>query len=272
MPELPEVQTVLATLEHLILNKEIEQISILSPSVVEGDHEEFVSKLLHRHFQGFKRRGKYLIFEMEDVSLVSHLRMEGKYFVMKSEEPVLKHTHVIFHFTDGTDLRYHDVRRFGRMHLMEKSEDYRDFHGLGPEPFSDEFNGLALWKMTRQSSRSLKMTLMDQSVVAGIGNIYADEVCFRSGLRPQTKVSKISRARWMQIVQHVRDVLREAIEHGGSTVRSYTSSLGVTGRFQLQIDVYGRENEPCHKCSTLIKKVKHGQRGTHYCPNCQRRL
>ena len=272
MPELPEVQTVLATLEHLILNKEIEQISILSPSVVEGDHEEFVSKLLHRHFQGFKRRGKYLIFEMEDVALVSHLRMEGKYFVEKQNDPIRKHTHVIFHLDDHTDLRYHDVRRFGRMELMEKSEDYRDFHGLGPEPFSDEFNALDAWKKCRNAKRSLKMTLLDQSFVAGIGNIYADEICFRSHLRPETQVSRISRKRWELIVESARAVLLEAIEHGGSTIRSYTSSLGVTGLFQLQIDVYGREGEPCHVCGSTIKKVRHGQRGTHFCPTCQRRI
>lgn len=272
MPELPEVQTVISTLEHMISRREISDIEILSPDVVLHDPDEFKSRLLHRHFLGFKRRGKYLIFEFEDVALVSHLRMEGKYFVESSDAPVRKHTHVLFHFTDGTDLRYHDVRRFGRMELIEKSDEYRDFHGLGPEPFSEEFNAVSCWKKTRTSQRSLKMTLMDQSFVAGIGNIYADEVCFRSGIRPESKVSKISKARWELIVRNAKDVLSEAIEHGGSTVRSYTSSLGVTGLFQLHIDVYGREGEPCPRCGTAIKKIRHGQRGTHYCPKCQRRL
>ena len=271
MPELPEVQTVLSTLEHMISKRQIKDIEILSPVVVEHEENEFKSRLVGRHFLGFKRRGKYLIFEMEDVALVSHLRMEGKYFVEDSHTPVRKHTHVIFHFTDGSELRYHDVRRFGRMELIEKSEDYRNFHGLGPEPFSEEFNANYAWTTTRKSSRSLKMMLLDQSFVAGIGNIYADEVCFRSGLRPETKVSRISKARWHSIIENARSVLSEAISHGGSTIRSYTSSLGVTGLFQLKIDVYGRENQPCHKCGTLIKKVRHGQRGTHFCPVCQRR-
>ena len=116
------------------------------------------------------------------------------------------------------------------------------------------------------------MTLLDQSFVAGIGNIYADEISFRSRIRPETQVSKISKKRWAMIVENSRAVLSEAIAHGGSTIRSYTSSLGVTGLFQLQIDVYGREGEPCHVCGSIIKKVRHGQRGTHFCPACQRRL
>lgn len=272
MPELPEVQTVLSTLEHMIAHRTIESIEILSPDVVQCDHDEFLRRLIHRSFTSFKRRGKYLLFEMEDVTLVSHLRMEGKYFVEKQSDPVRKHTHVIFHLNDGTDLRYHDVRRFGRMELIEKSEDYRDFHDLGPEPFSDEFNALYAKEKTRNLKRSLKMTLLDQGFVAGIGNIYADEICFRSGIRPETLVSKISKKRWHEIVENARAVLNEAIEHGGSTIRSYTSSLGVTGLFQLQIDVYGREGQPCHVCGTAIKKVRHGQRGTHFCPACQRRL
>jgi len=272
MPELPEVQTVLSILEHMISNRKILSVKVLSPDVVQMNPDEFSSRLTERHFLGFKRRGKYLIFEMEDCALVSHLRMEGKYFVEDSTAPIRKHTHVIFHLDDGTDLRYHDVRRFGRMELIGKSTDYREFHGLGPEPFSKEFNAMYAWNYTRKSKRSLKMTLLDQSFVAGIGNIYADEICFRSGLRPESRVSKISKARWEVIVQCAVDVLSEAISHGGSTVRSYTSSLGVTGLFQLQIDVYGRENQPCHICGTPIKKVRHNQRGTHFCPVCQRRL
>ncbi len=272
MPELPEVQTVLMTLQHMIANRKIVSVKVLSPDVVLMDPDDFSSRLKGKHFLGFKRRGKYLIFEMEDVAFVSHLRMEGKYFVEDSNAPVRKHTHVIFHLDDETDLRYHDVRRFGRMELIDKSADYRDFHGLGPEPFSDEFNSVYAWNYSRKSKRSLKMTLLDQSFVAGIGNIYADEICFRSGLRPESNVSKISKKRWEGIIQCAREVLNEAIAHGGSTVRSYTSSLGVTGLFQLQIDVYGRESQPCHRCGTPIKKVRHAQRGTHFCPVCQRRL
>lgn len=272
MPELPEVQTVLSTLEHMIQHRQITSVEIISPAVVLCDLHEFDLRLKGQHFREFKRRGKYLIFEMDDIALVSHLRMEGKFFVEQKNDPMRKHTHVIFHLDDGTDLRYHDVRRFGRMELIEKRDDYREFHGLGPEPFSAEFCADYAWKMTRKSSRSLKMTLLDQSFVAGIGNIYADEICFRAGLRPETRASRISKARWALIVQCANEVLKEAIEHGGSTVRTYTSSLGVTGLFQLVIDVYGREGKPCHVCGTAIKKIRHGQRGTHFCPVCQRRI
>ena len=272
MPELPEVQTVLSTLEHLIQGKQIKSIEVLSADVVLMDAAEFEQRLMGKHFQSFKRRGKYLIFEMEDVALVSHLRMEGKYFVEKTEDPVRKHTHVLFHFTDGTDLRYNDVRRFGRMELMEKQSDYNDFHGLGPEPFSEQFTAQYAYSCAKKSKRSIKMMLLDQSFVAGIGNIYADEICFRSKIRPESKACRISKARWETIIQSAHDVLSAAIDAGGSTVRSYTSSLGVTGRFQLCIDVYGRENEPCHICGTPIKKIVHGQRGTHFCPVCQRRI
>lgn len=272
MPELPEVQTVLSTLERMISSRKIKSIDVLSPDVILCDVDGFKERLKGRSFVSFKRRGKYLIFEMEDVALVSHLRMEGKYFVEDRNDPIRKHTHVIFHLDDGTDLRYHDVRRFGRMELIEKDDDYRQFHGLGPEPFSDEFNALYGWNFCRNAKRSIKMTLLDQSFVAGIGNIYADEICFRCGIRPESRASKLSRKRWEALVMHTQEVLSEAITHGGSTIRSYTSSLGVTGLFQLQVHMYGRENQPCHVCGTSIKKVRHGQRGTHYCPVCQRRL
>ncbi len=272
MPELPEVQTVLSTLEHMIQNRKIVSVDVISSDVILHDEDDFKKAVIGRHFLSFKRRGKYLIFELEDAALVSHLRMEGKYFVEKTTDPIRKHTHIIFHLDDETDLRYHDVRRFGRMELIEKDTDYRSFHDLGPEPFSSEFCADYAWNHTRNSKRSLKKTLLDQSFVAGIGNIYADEICFRAALRPETAVSRLSKARWNTIVSCARDVLSEAIEQGGSTVRSYTSSLGVTGLFQLKIDVYGREGEPCHKCGSPIKKIRHGQRGTHFCPVCQRRL
>ncbi len=272
MPELPEVQTVLSTLEHMIKGRKIVSVDVLSSDVVCHNIDEFKSAVEGKHFLSFRRRGKYLIFELEDIALVSHLRMEGKYFVEQQSDPIRKHTHVIFHLDDKSDLRYHDVRRFGRMELIEKSIDYRSFHDLGPEPFSNEFNAEYAWNKTRKSKRSLKMTLLDQSFAAGIGNIYADEICFRSKLRPETEACRLSKARWETVVSCAKDVLSEAIEQGGSTVRSYTSSLGVTGLFQLKIDVYGREGKPCHKCGSPIKKIRHGQRGTHFCPVCQRRL
>ena len=270
MPELPEVETVVRTLENLIKGRKIVNVNILHSNIISMDDDKFCEIVINQTFRDFKRRGKYILFELDYVTLVSHLRMEGKYFYQSKEDEIGKHTHVIFDLDNGMQLRYDDVRKFGRMELIELQPDYRVFKKLGPEPFDDVFNLQYIKKYISKSNKNLKIMLLDQSFVAGIGNIYADEICFRSKLLPQTLLSHISDEKWKIIIEETRNVLNEAILNGGSTIRSYTSSLGVNGLFQLKIDVYGRANEKCHRCDEKIVKIKLNQRGTHYCPNCQK--
>lgn len=271
MPELPEVETVVRTLEHLIQGRQITAVKALYPKIISGQEECFIERLQNQHFNQFLRRGKYLIFQMDDCYLVAHLRMEGKFYLRKKEEPWDKHTHLLFYLTDGSRLDYHDTRKFGRMELLELTSDLDQFKGLGPEPFSEAFNEVYIKEKVKNRNTPLKSMLMDQHFVAGIGNIYADEICFAMGLHPLTPVKRLTKPKRQQLIDVTCAILKKAIEAGGSTIRSYTSSLGVTGLFQLQIEVYGQENKPCPRCGTPIKKIKVAQRGSCFCPHCQRR-
>lgn len=268
MPELPEVETVLRTLERQIKDLEIKDIKILYKRIVECSESTFKKKLIGQHFRSFKRRGKYLLFEMDDITLVSHLRMEGKYFLQTSDEEVNKHTHVIFKLSNGIELRYNDVRKFGRMELIPKEKDYKVFKDLGPEPFSDDFNLDYCKKFVLNYNHSSKELLLNQSFVAGIGNIYADEILYASKIHPLTKSILLSDNDFKNIIKYTRIILSNAIKAGGTTIKSYTSSLGVTGRFQLSLNCHTVKS--CKKCKSDIKKIRVGGRGTYYCPSCQK--
>ena len=268
MPELPEVQTVLDTLETKIKNRKIVNIKILYKPIVECSDRAFRNKLIGQHFRNFKRRGKYLLFEMDDITLVSHLRMEGKYFILDEKVPLSKHDHVIFYLDNGKQLRYNDVRKFGRMELIEKDDDYRVFKQLGPEPFSKDFNLKYCKAYLANKKLPIKQVLLDQSFVAGIGNIYADEILYAMKVNPQTMACNISDTNIKDLISNTRRILNRAIKAGGTTIRSYTSSLGVTGRFQLKLNVHTM-NE-CKICKSKINKIVVGGRGTYYCPKCQK--
>ena len=264
MPELPEVETVCRTLEGMIAGCRIEEIEIRYPKMIECGCEKFVSRLKGRSFQKFARRGKYLLFEMEDVILVSHLRMEGKYYVVDPSMPTDRHTHVIFALSDGRQLRYHDTRKFGRMDLLEKGTDLTHFHDLGPEPFDEMFNGSYVYESLKKRKAPLKSCLLDQTFTAGIGNIYADEILSACGLRPGRSASRITRKNADDIAAKTKEILAAAIAKGGTTIRSYTSSLGVTGLFQLSCSVHGKTE--CAVCGCPVKVRRIGGRSSYYCP------
>lgn len=268
MPELPEVQTVLDTLETKIKNRKIIDIKILYKPIVECAEKTFKKKLIGQHFRSFKRRGKYLLFEMDDITLVSHLRMEGKYFILDDKTPLNKHDHVIFYLDNGKQLRYNDVRKFGRMELIDKDSDYRDFKQLGPEPFSKEFNKEYCREYLSNKKLPIKQVLLEQSFVAGIGNIYADEILFAIKVNPKTLAYKLTDDEIKDLIKNTRAILKKAIKAGGTTIRSYTSSLGVTGRFQLSLNVHTMKT--CPVCGKDIKKITVGGRGTYYCEKCQK--
>ena len=270
MPELPEVQTVVDTLKNLVLNKQIQSIDILYGPIVNHDHNDFINQLINKTIRDIKRRGKYIIFELDDIALVSHLRMEGKYFVQKKDETINKHIHVIFHFQDGTDLRYHDTRKFGRMELMPLSLDYCQFKDLGPEPFSNEFNPSYVKAYLAKRHNPIKAVLLNQNFVAGIGNIYADEILFKSHINPLCKTNELSSNDCDNIIKYTKETLEDAINLGGTTIRSYESTEGVHGNFQDNLLVHNHEGYSCPKCKTTIIKIRVGGRGTYYCPKCQK--
>lgn len=270
MPELPEVETVKETLKRQILNKKINKIKILYDGIVASDLDKFKKQIIGQTIIDITRRGKWLIFSLNDYYLVSHLRMEGKFFLKNINDEVVKHEHIIF-YIDDISLRYHDTRKFGKMYLVEKDKLYTDtpLKTIGLEPWDDNLNSSYL-KEKYNKNIPVKTLLLNQEVIAGIGNIYADEVLFMSGINPNKKGKDLTDVELDKIIKNTRIVLSKAIELGGTTIRSYTSSLGVTGRFQNELMVHQREHEKCHICKEIIIKTKVNGRGTYYCPNCQR--
>lgn len=274
MPELPEVETVRRTLTELVLQKTISRVSVFWPKMIKqpDDAVIFTDALKGQTFQAIDRRGKFLIFYTNDFALVSHLRMEGRYGLFSGEEPVDKHTHVIFHFTDGTELRYRDVRKFGTMHLYKKGTEhlFPPLNQLGPEPFDEVFTFQMLAEKLARTNRKVKPALLDQKIVVGLGNIYVDEALFRAKIHPERVASSLNDEEIQLLHQEIVATLSEAVDKGGSTVRSYVNSQGQIGMFQLELFVYGRKGEDCKVCGSPLEKSVVGGRGTHYCSNCQK--
>lgn len=274
MPELPEVETIKNTLKRFVINKEISNVTVHWPKIIKlpDDIEIFKTLLIGQKFNDITRKGKFIRFELDDYVLISHLRMEGKYSVNDSSEPLIKHTHVIFSFTDGEELRYNDVRKFGTMHVFKKGEEFNSnpLKKLGPDPFEDEFTLDYLSDKLKRTHRSIKAALLDQTIIAGLGNIYVDETLFKAGIHPLTKASDLNEEQIEEIKKHSFLTLRDAVKQGGTTIRSYVSSDGEMGMFQQELFVYGQENKGCKNCGDLIVKMKVSGRGTHVCPTCQK--
>lgn len=272
LPELPEVETVRKTLKALVTDKTIESVTVKWPKMIKRDVDQFVDALKGQTIIDVRRRGKFLILDTDDFALVSHLRMEGKYGVYPKDEAMDKHTHVIFHFTDGMELRYKDVRKFGTMHLYLKGEEFLSppLDQLGPEPLTDEFLAEELSLKLKKTTRSIKATLLDQTTLVGLGNIYVDEALFRAGIHPERAANSLTEKEIEVLHKEIKATLGEAVEKGGSTIRSYVNSQGQIGMFQLELFVYGRKGEPCKKCGNSLEKKVVAGRGTHFCPNCQR--
>ena len=272
MPEIAEVETVRQTLRKKILKKQIKSVNVLYERMIESDINEFKKNLIGLEFDEILRRGKWLIFSIGDYYLCSHLRMEGKYFIKDHNEEINKHEHVIFSFTDGTDLRYHDTRKFGRMNLVLKKdlETVEGVHKQGIEPIDDKLSKEYIYDNFHRRKLPLKTLLLDQTIISGLGNIYADEVLYASGLYPNRLGSSITLDECQKIKDTSKIIIEEAIKAGGTTIRSYTSSLGVTGMFQQNLKVHKRENEKCYTCNTVIKRMVIGGRSTYYCENCQK--
>ncbi|GAA0456390.1 DNA-formamidopyrimidine glycosylase [Alkalibacillus silvisoli] len=273
MPELPEVETVRKTLEPIITGCTIEDVYIHYPGIIKQpeDTEQFKVQIKGQRFQSIKRLGKFLLFYLEDDVLISHLRMEGKYGVFDSHESFDHHTHVIFRLNNGKELRYKDVRKFGTMHLkpIGNELDTAPLNKLGLEPFSENFSPNYLFERLQKTSRLIKPTLLDQTIVTGLGNIYVDEALFKSHIHPERVASSLTFEECTKLQKKTVEVLSSAVEKGGTSIRSYLNSLGEIGMFQLELTVYDQTGEPCVTCLTPIVKTKVGGRGTHFCPTCQ---
>lgn len=274
MPELPEVETVVRTLEYQLQHPRIIGCKVLWERIIAyPDVPAFCDGVKDKEIQAYRRIGKYMLFDLGDKMWIAHMRMEGKFYVQQIDDAYDRHTHVFFTFDDGRQLRYHDTRKFGKMYLYDKREDdhYPCFAHIGPDAFDACISADALYQRLHHKHTALKAVLLDQSILAGVGNIYADEICFALRLHPETKISRLRKKDFEALLTETRRILRGAIASGGTTIRSYTSQLGVDGRFQLKLKVHAKKGEPCPVCQTPIIKKTVAQRGTCYCPTCQKK-
>lgn len=273
MPELPEVETVKNSLKRLILNKRIINVKLVYDKLIEyPTSEEFKKNIINQTINNIERRGKWLVFELDDFYLLSHLRMEGKYIIRNINDEFEKHEHIAFVFSDNTELRYKDTRKFGRMHLINKDELYnrKPLIDLGLEPWDKDLDINYLKEKYKKKLLPIKTVILDQSIIVGIGNIYADEILFLSKINPLKKTSSLSDLELNKIIKNTKTILEKAIKLGGTTIKSYQSSEGVHGLFQNELLVHGKLNNQCPNCGSKILKIKVGGRGTYYCEVCQK--
>lgn len=273
MPELPEVETVRRTLIELVAGKRIQAVTVRLPRIIQrpAEPEQFADALVGHTIQTVERRGKFLRILLDGLVLVSHLRMEGRYGVFPSEEPIELHTHVIFHFEDGTDLRYKDVRQFGTMHLFQTGHELElpPLNKLGIEPLEPGFTVDALRSKLEKRASKIKPLLLNQEHIVGLGNIYVDEALFQAKIHPERTPNTLKPAEWKRLYEAIRTTLGNAVDAGGSSIKSYVNGQGEMGMFQHQLLVYGKKDEPCPTCKRPIHKFVVGGRGTHICSKCQ---
>ncbi len=275
MPELPEVETIARGVDERLRGDRIETTWFSEkPEPFKSPPQWMAKELPGRRIERVYRVGKHIVFDLArgkapGLQWIVHLGMTGRLLVADAETPVPRHTHGILHLASGRELRFVDPRRFGRMelHRLPTPKTAR-FAGTGQEPFDispDEFAALF-----RPRRTSIKAALLNQKLLHGVGNIYADESLFRAGIRPRRMARHLKRAEFDRLHASLQSVLREAISLGGSSVSDYVDAAGVAGFFQLEHRVYLRTGQPCLVCGTPIRRILLAGRGTHYCPHCQR--
>lgn len=271
MPEIAEVKTVAKVLKKQILNKKIKEIKILYNGIITNEEKYFKNCLINNEIKDIKTKGKWLLFYLNDYVLLSHLRMEGKYFIKKHEEKVNKHEHIIIMF-DDFDLRYHDTRKFGKMTIIKYDEidTIECLKKLGPEPFDKTLTKEYLFEKIHNKKNAIKTLLLDQTIINGLGNIYANEVLYESRINPKRLGTSITLEECKNIIESSQKIVKKATEMGGTTIKSYTSSLGVEGKYQKYLKVHTKENDLCQRCNYKIEKIKLNGRSTYYCPKCQK--
>ena len=281
MPELPEVETIARGLASRVSGDEIESVWLgQKPEPLKSTAQEIAATLEHSRIATVRRVGKHIVFDLEpngrararsrqshlpptaSAQWIVHLGMTGRLQVCEPQAEILKHTHAILKLASGRELRFVDPRRFGRLSVT------RGFEAAGIEPLEADFD--PFFALFRGRKTPIKSALLNQKLLRGVGNIYADESLFRAGIRPRLSASSITRSQWAKLLASVKEVLQEAIAQGGSSISDYVDADGEEGFFQLRHRVYGREGEPCLVCKTPIKRIVIAGRSSHYCPKCQK--
>ncbi len=269
MPELPEVETTCRGIAPHIVDRQVKAVVIRERRLrwpISGDIE---NHLVGARFMGVRRRAKYILLDTDRGALMVHLGMSGSLRIMSAQAPVLFHDHVDIVLDDRHCLRYHDPRRFGSMHWLQGNSHPLLDH-LGPEPLSPAFSGAYLYQRARRRTMPVKQFIMDGKVVVGVGNIYANEALFLSGIHPRRAAGRVSAARYETLVEAIKEVLANAIAQGGTTLRDFVGGDGQPGYFAQQLRVYGRQGKPCRVCQTALTEIRQGGRSTVFCRVCQR--
>lgn len=292
MPELPEVETVRRDLAAQLLNKKIKSIEVLHAGMIGSDAGQFSKSLGGASLIDISRRGKLLIFKASrpDLFLLAHLKMTGQLIYLSKDKVSIgghslsshsfekavggelpnKHTRIIINFNDSSRLFFNDLRKFGYMKLVSSSElDKIIARNYGPEPLEKTFVFKDFFQKLQARRITIKAALLDQKTVAGLGNIYVDEVLFASGVRPMRLASSVKKEEAVKIYKNIKKILALAIKNRGTTFSNYVDSSGKRGNFSQKLKVYGKANKPCPNCGLPIIKTKVAGRGTHYCPHCQ---
>ncbi|MFH1859452.1 MAG: bifunctional DNA-formamidopyrimidine glycosylase/DNA-(apurinic or apyrimidinic site) lyase [bacterium] len=267
MPELPEVETIVRGLQEQIVGKKIVGVRVILPKIIRGNAGDFIALISGTTIQKVWRRGKMLVIDLyEGRSLLVHLKMTGQLLYLSEESPIAKHTHLILDLSDGRQLRYLDVRQFGYLCLTETSL-VQELTPSGAEPL--EISGNEFRMLLQSRKARIKPLLLNQSFLAGIGNIYADEILHRAGIHPLQHTHALSEAQITRLYQAMQKVLRQAIEQRGSSISDYVDSNGQKGDYQKYHQIYQRQGKPCLTCQEKITRIKIGGRSSHFCPNCQ---
>ena len=274
MPELPEVETVVRDLRPRLVGRRLAALRVGRKPLRRKWSARWNALLLGRCVRAVERRGKWILLDLDGPWLLVHLGMTGQFVVMPAATPRQNHTHLLFTLDDGRhELRFRDIRRFGSATLYAGRADIEAYflmQRLGPEPFDVE---PGYWRaVLAKTNRNLKAILLDQRVIAGVGNIYADESCFEARLDPRTPGCQLTSRQADRLRRAIVLVLERAIECRGSTIRDYVGGSGLMGAYQDEFRVYGRTGEPCRRCGTAIERIVLAGRATHFCPRCQRRL
>lgn len=270
MPELPEVETTVRALREPLLGHTITAVSNDWPRhLATHDLDALNWQMRDQRFEAINRRAKYLVFSLSGGdTLIIHLKMSGHLAVVDADEPRHKHVHTVFSLDNGRELRFRDMRKFGRVYLVQDPETV--LGGLGPEPLDDEFSPAVLRGRLNGRSRAMKPLLLDQSFIAGVGNIYADEALFYSHIHPRRTADSLTENEIGALYAAIQKVLTMGIEREGASIDLYTKPDGTRGDMQNAVAVFRRTGQPCYQCQTPIERIVMNSRSTHFCPQCQK--
>jgi len=270
MPELPEVETTRRGLEPHLKGATLIEANVRERRMRWPVATGLEAELAEQRLLGIDRRAKYLLFRFGPGQLMVHLGMSGSLRLVGENDAVGKHDHFQARFDNGMVMRFRDPRRFGSIHWLPLGESHSLLDSLGPEPLSTELTASYLYQRSRGKTVAVKNFIMNNHIVVGVGNIYATEALFRAGISPKRAAGKVSLPRFERLVSDIRNVLSEAIEQGGTTLRDFVGGTGDAGYFSLALQAYGREGQPCVNCAKPLKGIRLGQRATVFCSGCQR--